>query len=159
MLWPIYWWWWWCYWWWWWWWLWWCHLYEQINPPKLVLLSIQPSWQDLSLLQRTAGVEWWWSEGIKLWESYPLKEFDAILLLFKSSTWSYLCIESEATLSFQRNWRDMHLGSFVLHLLLGHCWDFVGILLGWPFKVPKSLGWIPTIPNPNQTPLKICLNQ
>ena len=23
--------------------------------------------------------------------------------------------------------------------------SFVGILLGWPFKTPKSLGWIPTV--------------
>ena len=35
--------------------------------------------------------------------------------------------------------------------------SFVGILLGWPFKTPKSLGWIPTvaIPNPDQPPLEI----
>ena len=27
--------------------------------------------------------------------------------------------------------------------------SFVGILLGWPFKTPKSLGWIPTVTIPN----------
>ena len=39
--------------------------------------------------------------------------------------------------------------------------SFVGILLGWPFKTPKSLGWIPTvaIPNPGQPPLEIFLTQ
>ena len=37
--------------------------------------------------------------------------------------------------------------------------SFVGILLGWPFKTPKLLGWIPTvfIPNPDHPPLRICL--
>ena len=37
--------------------------------------------------------------------------------------------------------------------------SFVGILLGWLFKTPKSLGWIPTvsIPNPDQPPLRIYL--